>query len=160
MSRYWPIFFLLLLGAGCSSGGGPGILVAACGPGDAAESIRAPRDGVYALTGPTGLRAQVQVYRDCPVGFEKAETGQVQAVAGERRIPLPDGMYTWQVMPDTRCSEGERIGNSIGGAVDGAFGAMRGPIDFACVCVGFPLVWVMQGGPLSAVESVIGSLFH
>jgi hypothetical protein len=40
--------------------------------------------------------AQVQVAGGDPIGFEKAQVGTLQAVAGGTRIPLSEGQYDWR----------------------------------------------------------------
>jgi hypothetical protein len=161
MSRSLPLFFSLLLLMGCSRGGGSATLVAAYGPGDAAEVTPAPRDGVYALTGPDGLRAQVQVSRDVPVGFRKCEDGRLQAVAGQRPIPLPEGVYNWQLVPSASYEESKPLSERIGGRIAGTVeGPLRGPLEAVCLCIGFPVVWVMQGGPFAVLSGAFGVLFH
>ncbi len=57
-------------------------------------------DGEYALfktnigsTTPIGTYA---LKKGDALGFEKAETGTIIAVAGETKLPVPDGSYVWK----------------------------------------------------------------
>src|ERR1700722_19735725 len=97
-------FFLIPLVAGCAVIGNStlGTPIAVYTPNNSIEVAPAPRQATYALykysapdeanlTGQEQIRAQVQVSNGKPIGFEKGTTGELLAVAGERKIPLPEG---------------------------------------------------------------------
>jgi hypothetical protein len=49
-----------------------------------------------------------------PVGFEKGADGQLLAVAGREKIPVPEGRYCWHVSPETEYQGAQRILHETG----------------------------------------------
>ncbi len=110
MSRRWSAFSLLVvLIAGCATRGevplGP--LVVAHKADETTRFVEAPRQTTYVLYQPPTpsqvnsipagkVHLQMQVAKGEPIGFEKAGTGDLLAVAGEKRIPLSEGGYAWR----------------------------------------------------------------
>jgi hypothetical protein len=99
---------LLPFAAGCAFLGNASTnrVLASYEPEGSAQVVQAPREATYALcqppppgepaTGQEHLRAQVKVSCGKPIGFEKSETGDLLAVAGEQKFPLPEGDYWWR----------------------------------------------------------------
>jgi hypothetical protein len=123
----------LLALAGCCSNphGHGGQLVTELGPADRPAVDAAPYKATYALyrwrKPPEGTVPQKwipdqeveQLYlrglaRWDKVGFERNDGGQLFAVAGEEKIPLPDGHYCWHVTPETEYRGMERILHEAG----------------------------------------------
>jgi hypothetical protein len=110
MLRPLPVFILLLpLAAGCTARGSIplGQLIVAHEADGNTTVVEAPRQTTYALYQPPApdnvnstpegkVHLQLQVASGEPIGFEKAQTGDLQAVAGEKRIPLSEGEYAWR----------------------------------------------------------------
>jgi hypothetical protein len=104
MPRPFAMFFLLLpLVASCASSGEPrlGQLVVTHELHGDTKVIEAPAQTIYALYQPPGTEpgkvcAQVQLDSGKPIGFEWGPTGDLQAVAGETRMLIPDGEYGWR----------------------------------------------------------------
>lgn len=124
---------VLLVLAGCCSNphchGGQ--LISDLGPSETAAVETAPYKATYALyhwrKPPEGTVPQKwvaeqeveQLYlrglaRGDNVGFERDEKGQLFAVAGEEKIPLPDGHYCWHITPETEYRGLERVLHEIG----------------------------------------------
>jgi hypothetical protein len=106
--------------AGCCSNphSHGGELVANLGPKESAAVEDAPYKATYALyhwrQPPDGVIPQKWTAEDqveelyvrglCrrdKVGFERDDKGQLFAVAGDEKIPLPDGHYCWHITPET-----------------------------------------------------------
>ena len=102
-------FLLIVLMTGCAARGsfplGPQVVAHEA---DATTRVvEAPRQTTYALYQPTApgevnstpdgkVRLQLPVARGEPIGFEKARSGDLLAVAGAKRIPLSEGEYAWR----------------------------------------------------------------
>jgi hypothetical protein len=129
-----PVCALALIAmAGCCSNphGHGGLLVADLHPAEAPEVESAPYKATYALyrwrkppegTVPEKWIADQEVEqlylrglcRRDKVGFERDDKGQLFAVAGEEKIPLPDGHYCWHITPETEYRGLERILHETG----------------------------------------------
>jgi hypothetical protein len=152
----------LLLGAALAGGcitsppchEGP--LVAAYRPGTAAGVTPAPYDATYALyrwpdppqdpataAGElSGLRGLSRVVGQEPVGFESGTDGQLLAVAGAQKLPLPPGRYCWHITPDTERKEPHPV-------LKGTKQALRTVVELPCDAVGtalFILILTLGGG--------------
>jgi hypothetical protein len=159
MMRTLPVFLVVLFGAGCiSSGNGHGTLIARYEASEVPEVMKAPRENTYALyagstaqqgSGDGTLRAQVRVLCGCPIGFEKEENGQLTAVAGQRRIPLPEGLYWWEAVPDsTQATTGEwyaQARNQVGEKVEEAGKVIGVPVQAALYTAMLPVCLLLYG---------------
>lgn len=76
--------------------------VVAYHPGGRAETTAVPATGVYALGRGPGEPAVKTRYlvAGAAVGFERSVGGELRAVAGQERLPLPDEAYQWAVDPN------------------------------------------------------------
>jgi hypothetical protein len=77
-------------------------------PDEGSPGSAQPEDGPPPAEGPPGsaaalgeLHGMFDLWEKAPVGFEKGADGQLFAVVGEDKIPLPPGNYSW------RTTEGE-----------------------------------------------------
>jgi hypothetical protein len=113
------IFGMVLLIAGCVHDKPklPGRLIANCVPGKDEELSKAPYQATYVLREwpappippPSRWVPEENVVdlftrgldRRQPVGFEKSTDGQLFAVAGEEKIPLNPGRYSWHIEPSS-----------------------------------------------------------
>jgi hypothetical protein len=97
-------------------------------------------------------RAQVAVAGGLPIGFEKGEDGRVFALANQKRIPLPDGAYSWQtVADDGQPTAGQwlgRIRDRAGATAEDAGKVIGVPIMAALLVCMLPIFLIgLPGGP-------------
>jgi hypothetical protein len=144
-----PVFFLLVVFCGgCLSGWcNRHSLVAEYQPGEPAEERLASDEGTYALFGCPDTaaaeaisrsaelpRAQVWLGSAGLVGFEKTEDGQLWAVAGEQKVPVPDGRYWWELDPPFAGSA-----NSLSGRIESGVDQVMTPVFKVLTPIAFVL---------------------
>jgi hypothetical protein len=155
MLRKLPVLLLVILAGGCVGGWCvQRSHVSEYRSGESPEVKPAPCEGTYALYGVANdpqaasteqapsadlLRAQSWVLGGHALGFEKDEEGRLWAVADEKKIPLPEGLFWWELVPGL--GPAGSLGNRIGTTVD----QMLGPVEIVLGPVGIVLRFV---GPL------------
>ncbi len=121
------------------------------------QVVQAPREATYSLyqhtapdevstKGPENVRAQVQVASGKPIGFEKSETGELRAVAGEEKFSLPEGDYWWRLstpppsIPKKLNAKFEVVADEAAKPVSAVASAAK-PIFYLCLApIALPLV--------------------
>src|SRR5581483_4831397 len=76
------------------------------------------------------------------VGFERDDKGRLFAVAGEEKIPLPDGRYCWHITPETEYRGLERVLHETGENVKAI---ILLPFEVAGAAVGAALLLPLAG---------------
>jgi hypothetical protein len=124
-----------------------------------AEVKMAPHQGTYALyrradlpesvpaqaAAPVGLRALYSLPAQAAVGFEKGEDGQLFAVVGEEKIPLPPGRYCWHATPEAPLPGGQRVVGFLTKAGKAGTEIVVGVVILA-VCAGVVVLYLMCAG--------------
>jgi hypothetical protein len=148
----------LLALAGCASNphSHGGQLVADIGPADKPDVDTAPYKATYVLyhwrKPPEGTIPEKwipeqeveQLYlrgldRYDKIGFERDSKGQLFAVAGDEKIPLPDGRYCWHITQETEYRGLERILHETG---ENIVAVVEFPFAVAAAVVMAPVVGV------------------
>ncbi len=126
VTAYFALLGALVSGCGSVPICHDGEVVAACPAEPDREMAQAPSNGPYGLyrradkpddaspraadgggpaNGPGDLHGLFRLKSYGPVGFERGEDGQLLAVIGEEKVPLPPGRYCWCALPESALPE-------------------------------------------------------
>lgn len=111
-----------LLAGGCTYDHKERVVANYFGGNDKVKLDEAPFAGDFTLyQGPTkGKYVPLQTLHLSPpdkVGFQRSQDGALDAIAGDKNIPLEAGYYVWRGTPDPGQIDAQHTGVQVGGVV-------------------------------------------
>ena len=114
---------LAALASGCAGLGHEGLAIE-YHPGERPRTLQAPYDATYELFAiaepgvPPTLINQAAIPQTYHVGFIRNLDGSLIGYAGGQKIPLPEGHYRWQMIPESQRSNSQIV-------IDGMFDTVK-----------------------------------
>jgi hypothetical protein len=114
---------LATLASGCAGLGHEGLAIE-YHPGERPRTLQAPYDATYELFAiaepgvPPTLINHAAIPQTYHVGFVRNLDGSLIGYAGGQKIPLPEGHYRWQMIPEAQRSNSQIV-------IDGTFNTVK-----------------------------------